>query len=87
MHFKGKEQLVDLAEYVKLMTSKFDKLVKDRKENEKIINSLKGEVSHLSEKLGKLEKSIDAQQQYSGRSCLLFHDTKETKGEDMTALP
>ena len=35
MHIKGLKQLVDLAEYVKFMTSKFDKLEKDRKEKEK----------------------------------------------------
>ena len=42
------------------MTSKFDVLEKHWKEKEKIINNLKGEVSYLSEKLGKLEESIDA---------------------------
>ena len=59
MHIKGEKQLVDLAESVKFMTSKFDELEKDRKEKEKIINNLKGEVSYLSEKLGKIEQSID----------------------------
>ena len=56
------------------MISKFDKLEKDRKEKEK--------VSYLSEKLGKLEESIDAQQQYSRRNCLLLNGIEETKGED-----
>ena len=64
------------------MTSKFDELEKDRKEKEKIINKLKGKVSYVSEKLGKLEESIDAQQQNSQRNCLLFHYIEETKGED-----
>ena len=82
MHIKGEKQLVDLAESVKFMTSKFDELEKDRKEKEKIINNLKGEVSYLSENLGKLEESIDAQQQYSQRYCLLLHGIEETKGED-----
>ena len=31
MHIKDKKQLVDLAESVKFMTSKFDELEKDRK--------------------------------------------------------
>ena len=86
MHIKGEKQLVDLAESVKFMTSKFDKLETDRKEKEKIINNLKGEVSYLSEKLGKLEESIDAQQQYSRRNCLLLHGIEETKGEDTDDL-
>ena len=59
MHIKGENQLVDLAESVKFITSKFDELEKDRKEKEKIINNLKSEVSYLSEKLGKMEESID----------------------------
>ena len=82
MHIKGEKQLVDLAESVKFMTSKFDELEKDRKEKEKIINNLKGEVSYLSEKLGKLEDSIDPQQQYSQRNCLLLHGIEEIKGEN-----
>ena len=43
---------------------------------------MKGEVSYLSEKLGKTEKSIDAQQQYSRRNCLPLHGIEEAKGED-----
>ena len=82
MHVKGEKQLVDLPEFVKFITSKFDKLEKDQKEKEKIIHNLKGEVGYLSEKLGKMEENIDAQQQYSQRNCLLLHDTEETKGED-----
>ena len=60
MQIKGEKQLVDLADSVKFMASKFDGLEKDQKEKEKIINNLKGEVSYLSEELGKLEESIDA---------------------------
>ena len=43
---------------------------------------MKGKVTYLSEKLGKMEESIVAQQQYSQRNCLLFHGIEETKGED-----
>ena len=43
---------------------------------------MKGQVSYLSEKLGKLEESIDGQQQYSRRKCLLLHGIEQTKGED-----
>ena len=46
MHIKGEKQLTDLAKSVKFITSsKFDELEKDRKEKEKIINNLKGEVN------------------------------------------
>ena len=43
---------------------------------------MEGEVSYLSEKLGKTEESIDAQQQYSRRNCLPLHGIEEAKGED-----
>ena len=43
---------------------------------------MKGKASYLSEKLGKMEESIDAQKQYSQRNCLLLHGIQETKGED-----
>ena len=82
MHIKGEKQLIDLAESAKFITSKFDELEKDWKEKEKIINNLKGEVNYLSEKLGKMEESIDAQRQYSRRNCLLLHGIEETKDED-----
>ena len=82
MYIKGEKQLTDLAEFVKFKTSKFDELDKDQKEKEKIINNLKGKASYLSEKLGKMEESIDAQKQYSQRNCLLLHGIQETKGED-----
>ena len=43
MHLKGEKQLIDPAQFVQLMASKFDDLEKDLKEKEKIINHLKGE--------------------------------------------
>ena len=43
---------------------------------------MEDEVSYLSEKLEKMEQSIDDQQQYSRRNCLLLHGIEETKGED-----
>ena len=64
------------------MKSKFDELEKDRNEKKRIINNLKGEVSYLSDKLKKMEESIDAQQPYSRRNCLLLHGIGETEGED-----
>ena len=86
MYIKGEKQLVDLAESVTFMTSKFDELEKDRKGKEKIINNLKGEVNCVSEKLGKLGESIEFQQQYSRRSCLLLHGIEETKGKTLATL-
>ena len=58
MHIKGEKQLVVPAESVKFMTSKFDELKKNRKEKEKIITNLKGEVIYLSKKLGKWNSGL-----------------------------
>ena len=71
MHIKGEKQLIDLAESVKFMMPKFDKLEKDWKEKVKITNNFKGKVSYLSEKHGKMEESIDTQQQYSKTLTIL----------------
>ena len=54
---KGEKQLVDLDKSVKFVTSKFCKLEKDWKENEKIINNLNSEACYLSEELEKMEES------------------------------
>ena len=85
MHIRGENQLVELAESVKFMTSKFDELDKDRNEKEKIINNLKGEVSYLSEKLEKLEESIDVHQQYSRRNFFSLA-LKKLKVKTLTTL-
>ena len=63
------------------MKSKFDELDKDRKEKKKIINNLNSEVSYYSDKLGKMEESIDAQQQYSPRYFLPLYGIEENKAE------
>ena len=64
IYIKGKKQLIEQTESAKFMTSKFVEL-RERKEKEKLIKKLKGEVSYFPEKPGKMEESIDAQQQYS----------------------
>ena len=43
---------------------------------------MKGEVSYPSEKLEKMEKSLDAYLQYFSRNCLLLHGIEQSKGED-----
>ena len=58
---------------------------RSKRKGEKI-NNLKGKVSYLSGKLGKMEESIDAQQQYSWRNCLLLRGIEETKGEDTDSM-
>ena len=81
MQIKGDKQLADLTESVKLMLKKFDQFEKDRKEKEKIINSLKQEVNGLKESVKSLEKVSDDHEQYSRRNCLLIHGIEEDKDE------
>ena len=81
MQIKGDKQLADLTESVKLMSKKFDQFEKDRKEKEKIINSLKQEVNGLKESVKSLEKVSDDHEQYSRRNCLLIHGIEEDKDE------
>ena len=46
---KGKKLLVDLSESIKFMSDKFDEFEKEKQEQKKIIEELRGEVSSLNE--------------------------------------
>ena len=82
MQIKGDKKYDDLTQSVKLMSEKFDEFERDRKEKEKIINSLKQEVNSLKERVKSLEKVSDDHEQYSRRNCLLIHRIEEEKDED-----
>ena len=75
---KGEKQLADLSESIKFMSDKFDEFEKERQEQKKVIEELRGEVSSLNEKLNGFTEQVDRQEQYSRRNCLLIHGT--TKG-------
>ena len=47
LKIKGNKQLVNLTQSVRFMSEKFDDFEKDRKEKEKLINSLKQEINGL----------------------------------------
>ena len=44
---KGEKQLADLSESIKFMSDKFDEFEKERQEQKKVIEELRGEVSSL----------------------------------------
>ena len=67
---KGEKQLADLTESIKFMSDKFDEFEKERHEQKKVIEELRGEVSSLNEKLNSLTEQVDRQEQYSRRNCL-----------------
>ena len=79
---KGELQLKDLSEPVEFITKKFDQYETERKEKEKTINHLQGKVSEMSNEIEVLKNSLDRQQQYSRRNCVLIHGIPEEKGED-----
>ena len=81
MQTKGDKQVANLTQSVKIMSEKFDEFEKDRKEKEKIINSLKQEVNGLKERVESLEKVSDDHEQYSRRNYLLIHGIEEDKDE------
>ena len=80
---KGESQLKDLSEAVEFIAKKFDQYETERQEKEKIINDLQGKVSEISNEIEVLKNSLDRQQQYSRRNCVLIHGIPEQKGEDM----
>ena len=62
------------------MSEKFDDFEKYCKDTEKIKNSLK-QVNGLKERVKSLEKVSDDHEQYSRRTCLLFHRIEGGKDE------
>ena len=83
---KGEKQLTDLAETVNFLSEKFHEFEADTKLEEEIIKSLRGQVSVLHDEFLKMEAQVDQQAQYSRRNCLLFHEIKEKKGEDIDGI-
>ena len=81
MQIKGDKQLIDFISLVKLSTFKFE-LEKERKEKDKLIDSLQVEVSLLKVGVKNLEKKADDQEQYLRRNFLLIHGLMEPKTED-----
>ena len=79
---KGELQLKDLSEAVEFIANKFDQYETERKEKEKTINDLQGKVSEISNEIEVLKHSLDRQQQYSRRNCVLIHGIPEQKGEE-----
>ena len=62
---KGEKQLADLNESINFMSDKFDEFEKQRQEQKKVIEELRGSVSSLNEKLNGFTEQLDRQEQYS----------------------
>ena len=74
---KGEKQLADLSESIKFMSDKFDEFEKERQEQKKVIEELRGEASSLNEKSNGITEQVYQQEQYSRRNCLLIHGITE----------
>ena len=83
---KGEQSLADLSKSVKFITDKFDEYEKEREGKNEIIKKLNEKVSALTERSKVLEESIDQQEQYSRRDCLLIHSVGENSNEDTDKL-
>ena len=65
---KGEKKLAELRESIKSMSDKFDEFEKERQEQKKVTEELRGQVSSLNEKLNGFTEQVDRQEQYSRRN-------------------
>ena len=68
---------MDLNETVDFVCEKFDEFERGRVEKEKINNDLQKNVNDISATIESLKGSLDRQEQYSRRNCLLIHGLPE----------
>ena len=83
---KGKKQLNWLSESMDFMTNKFEEYKREREEKDKIIDTMKSDMVNMNEKIEKLERIVDIQEQYSRRNCLLLHGFAEGERENTDEL-
>ena len=79
---KGAKQLEDVNESIKFINEKFEEYEADRKKKEKEIAELKEDLTSLKEKFFQVDKTLDRQEQYLRRNCLLAHGLEEKNNED-----
>ena len=79
---KGPKQLEDVSESIKFINEKFEEYEADLKQKEKEIAELKEDLTSLKEKFFQVERTLDHQEQYSRRNCLLVHGVEEKNNED-----
>ena len=72
---------MDLNKTFKFVSEKFDNFERDQAEKEKIIYELQKNVN-MSVAIESLKDSLDRQEQYSSRNCLLIHGLLESRNEN-----
>ena len=83
---KGEKQLVHLNESIRFMSDKSEEFEKERREQKKPIEELRGEISFLNQKPNCITEQVYWQEQYSSRSCLLIYGITEENQENTDAL-
>ena len=83
---KCEQHFMNLNETVDFVCEKFDEFERGRAEKEKSINDLQKNVNDISATIESLKGSLDRQEQYSRRNCLLIHGLPESKNENTDEL-
>ena len=84
IHSKTEETKMDLDlnKTVNFICGKFDEFNRDRVEKEKTINELQKNVNDKTATTESLKGSLDRQEQYSRRKCLLIHSLLESRNKN-----
>ena len=83
---KGENQLNSLSEAMNFMTNKFQVSERERQKKDKIIDTMKSDMVNINDKIEKLERIVDRQEQYSRRNCLLLYGIAEGERENTDEL-
>ena len=71
-----------MSEATEFLTNKFEEYELERQGKDKTIDTMKSDMVNMNEKIEKLERIVDRQEQYSRRSCLLLHSIAEGEREN-----
>ena len=71
-----------MNDVIKFINEKFEEFEADRREKEREIAELKSTINSLNVRLGKADRALDGQEQYSRRNFLLIHGTDEENQEN-----
>ena len=69
---KGTQQLKEVNDAIKFVKNFFEEFEDDRREKEREIAKLKSTINSLNVRLGKADRVLVRQEQYSRRNCLLI---------------
>ena len=83
---KGTQQLNEVNDKIKFIIKKNDKFKADWREKEWEIAELKGTINGLNERLDKVDRMLDHQEQYPRGNCLLIQSNEEENQEDTNEI-